>query len=88
MYRGGNAMRIDYTFLEPGHISIHDDRWFTKPWGVHGGGTGMRSSKTLLKSSGDTDKPQRVLIGSKEDNIPVQAGDMLIWQTWGGAFVR
>ncbi|KAH8822946.1 hypothetical protein DL96DRAFT_326062 [Flagelloscypha sp. PMI_526] len=37
-FRGGNAMRIDYVFLEPGTISIHDDRWLTKPWGVHGGG--------------------------------------------------
>lgn len=83
-YRGGNAMRIVYTFLEPGHISIHDDRWFTKPWGVHGGGTGMRSSKVLLKYSVDAKNPPRTLIGSKEDNIPVEAGDALIWQTWGG----
>ena len=52
-YRGGNAMCIDYTFIEPGHISIKDDSWFKKPWGVHGGGRGMRSSKIIMKSSGD-----------------------------------
>ncbi|KAI0035796.1 Hydantoinase/oxoprolinase-domain-containing protein [Vararia minispora EC-137] len=90
-YRGGNAMRIDYTFLEPGLISIHDDRsvastvhWFTKPWGVHGGGTGARSSKILVKYSKDVKNPPHVLVASKEDDIPVQPGDVLIWKTWGG----
>lgn len=83
-YRGGNAMRIDYTFLEPGNISIHDDRWLTKPWGVHGGGTGMRSSKILVKYSVDKENPPRIPIGSKEDFVDVEAGDTLEWITWGG----
>ncbi|THV00367.1 5-oxoprolinase [Dendrothele bispora CBS 962.96] len=83
-YRGGNAMRIDYTFLEPGNISIHDDRWLTKPWGVHGGGTGMRSSKILVKYSVDKENPPRIPIGSKEDFVDVEAGDTLEWVTWGG----
>ncbi|NKB16571.1 MAG: hydantoinase B/oxoprolinase family protein, partial [Sphingomonadales bacterium] len=39
-HRGGNALRVGYRFLEPGQISIHDDRWLTYPWGVNGGAAG------------------------------------------------
>ncbi|KAF9066838.1 Hydantoinase/oxoprolinase-domain-containing protein [Rhodocollybia butyracea] len=84
LYRGGNAMRIDYSFLEPGNISIHDDRWLTKPWGVHGGGTGSRSRKTLVKYSVDKTNPPRIPLGSKEDFVEVAVGDTLEWVTWGG----
>ncbi|TFK42837.1 Hydantoinase/oxoprolinase-domain-containing protein [Crucibulum laeve] len=84
LYRGGNAMRIDYTFLENGNISLHDDRWLTKPWGVHGGGVGARSSKTLVRYSVDATNPPRTQLKSKEDFIEVFAGDMLEWITWGG----
>ncbi|KAF5376570.1 hypothetical protein D9757_008258 [Collybiopsis confluens] len=84
IYRGGNAMRIDYTFLERGNISIHDDRWLTKPWGVHGGGTGSRSTKTLVKYSVDRENPPRISIGSKEDFVEVEQDDTLEWVTWGG----
>uniref|UniRef100_A0A0W0FFU6 PI-PLC Y-box domain-containing protein n=1 Tax=Moniliophthora roreri TaxID=221103 RepID=A0A0W0FFU6_MONRR len=80
LYRGGNAMRIDYFFLEPGNISIHDDRWFTKPWGVNGGGCGQRSTKTLVRASTN----ERQLLRSKEDFVEVFAGDVLEWVTWGG----
>ncbi len=41
------ASHIAYRFLEPGEISIHDDRWFTYPWGVNGGLPGARSRKML-----------------------------------------
>jgi len=34
LHRGGNALRVGYRFLEPGEISIHDDRWLTYPWGA------------------------------------------------------
>lgn len=30
-YRGGNAQRTLYRFLSEGEVSLHDDRWFTKP---------------------------------------------------------
>ncbi|KAF8892688.1 Hydantoinase/oxoprolinase-domain-containing protein [Infundibulicybe gibba] len=83
-HRGGNAMRIDYAFLATGTISLHDDRWFTKPWGVHGGGTGMRSSKRLIKFSQDPINPPKIFLGSKEDSVAVEVGDVLEWQTWGG----
>ncbi len=50
--RGGNGLRIGYRFLEPGEISIHDDRWLTYPWGVNGGLPGARSRKTLADTWG------------------------------------
>ncbi|KIJ53509.1 hypothetical protein M422DRAFT_241749 [Sphaerobolus stellatus SS14] len=51
LHRGGNGVRIDYRFLAHGEISLHDDRWLTKPWGVNGGLPGARSRKTLIKYS-------------------------------------
>ncbi|KAF5357830.1 hypothetical protein D9756_001803 [Leucocoprinus leucothites] len=83
-YRGGNGMHIDYTFLDSGNISIHDDRWYTKPWGVNGGGVGARSTKTLVKYSVDQVNPPRQILQSKEDFVQVDAGDVLEWVTWGG----
>jgi N-methylhydantoinase B len=46
-FRGGNGIRMSYRFLEPGVIAIHDDRWFTKPWGVNGGEQCARARKIL-----------------------------------------
>ena len=40
LHRGGNGVEKRYVYLEPGHVSIHDDRWLTRPWGVLGGAAG------------------------------------------------
>jgi N-methylhydantoinase B len=77
--RGGNGLRIGYRFLEPGEISIHDDRWLTYPWGVNGGLPGARSKKTLVRKDGSSE-----LLPSKVDRVKVEAGDLLIADTWGG----
>ncbi len=79
LHRGGNAMRVGYRFLEPGVISIHDDRWLTYPWGVNGGLPGGRSTKALARADGS-----RELLPSKCDRVRVNEGDLLIFQTWGG----
>ena len=78
-FRGGNGLRIGYRFLEPGEISIHDDRWLTYPWGVNGGLPGERSKKTLVRADGTTE-----LLPAKVDRIKVEAGDLLLSDTWGG----
>ena len=52
LHRGGNGITIAYELLEPGEISIHDDRWFTYPWGVNGGEPGLRSTKKLVRKNG------------------------------------
>lgn len=83
-YRGGNAQRIYWRFLEPGEISIHDDRWLSKPWGVLGGEPGARSTKVLVRYSQDVENPPREALGSKQDHIKVHPGDVLEWVTWGG----
>ena len=79
LHRGGNALRCGYRFLEPGEISIHDDRWLTYPWGVKGGLPGGRSSKTLLRGDGTKE-----LLSSKCDRVKVNEGDLLLFETWGG----
>jgi len=77
--RGGNGLRIGYRFLEPGEISIHDDRWLTYPWGANGGEPGARSRKLLQRADGTEE-----LLRSKIDHVKVEAGDLLIADTWGG----
>jgi len=77
--RGGNGLRIGYRFLEPGEISIHDDRWLTYPWGANGGEPGARSRKTLVRADGSEQ-----LLPSKIDHVKVEAGDLLLADTWGG----
>ena len=78
-FRGGNGVKTGYRFLEPGEVSIHDDRWLTYPWGVNGGLPGARSSKVLHRVDGTQE-----VVPSKCDHVKVQEGDMLITYTWGG----
>jgi N-methylhydantoinase B len=78
-FRGGNGLRIGYRFLEPGEISIHDDRWLTYPWGVNGGLPGARSKKKLVRADGTEE-----LLPSKIDRVKVETGDLLLSDTWGG----
>jgi N-methylhydantoinase B len=79
LHRGGNGLRMAYCFLEPGTISVHDDRWLTYPWGVNGGLPGRRSEKLLHRTDGTVEK-----LPSKCDLIEVNAGDTLHFNTWGG----
>ena len=81
-FRGGNALRVDYCFLEDGEISIHDDRWLTYPWGVNGGEPGKRSIKVMYRGGYETGKIE--YHQSKCDNIKVKKGDILSFITWGG----
>jgi N-methylhydantoinase B len=66
-------------FLEPGEISIHDDRWLTHPWGVNGGHPGGRSNKIMVRANGTEEK-----MHAKCDRIKVEPGDVLYFNTWGG----
>ena len=79
LHRGGNGINMVYRFLEPGVIAIHDDRWFTKPWGVNGGNPGGRASKILERADGS-----KTVMPNKRENIAVEAGDKLHFVTWGG----
>jgi N-methylhydantoinase B len=78
-HRGGNGIEKRYVYLEPGEVSIHDDRWLTPPWGVLGGEPGQRSKKVLKKADGT-----ETVLPSKCDEIAVEPGDTLIYQTAGG----
>lgn len=79
LHRGGNGLSMGYRFLEPGEISIHDDRWLTYPWGVNGGLPGKRSDKMLHRADGTIEN-----LPSKCDRVVVHAGDLLYFNTWGG----
>jgi N-methylhydantoinase B len=79
IHRGGNGIRMGYCFLEDGKVAIHDDRWLTYPWGVNGGTPGMRSNKIMVRVDGTTE-----LLPAKIDNVIVNEGDILYFNTWGG----
>jgi N-methylhydantoinase B len=79
LHRGGNGIRVGYRLLADGEISIHDDRWLTYPWGVNGGDPGQRSRKELIRANGE-----RQMLPSKCDHVKVQAGDLVVFDTWGG----
>ncbi|KAJ5788382.1 hypothetical protein N7457_003372 [Penicillium paradoxum] len=83
-YRGVNAQRTLYRFLARGEFSLHDDRWFTKPWGLKGGKPGQRSRKILYRYSQSEESPPTRILPSKCDHIRVDPGDLLEWITWGG----
>ncbi|KAE8143748.1 Hydantoinase/oxoprolinase-domain-containing protein [Aspergillus pseudotamarii] len=83
-YRGGNAQRTLYRFLCRGEFSLHDDRWFTKPWGIRGGKPGSRSRKILYRFSKSRESPPVEVLPSKCDHIRVDPDDLLEWVTWGG----
>jgi N-methylhydantoinase B len=78
-HRGGNGIEKRYVYLEPGEVSIHDDRWLTYPWGILGGRPGSRSEKILVRRDGTRD-----LLPSKCDEVQVEPGDMLVYRTAGG----
>jgi N-methylhydantoinase B len=78
-HRGGNGIEKRYVYLEPGEVSIHDDRWLTYPWGILGGKPGARSEKILKRTDGTEE-----LLPSKCDEIEVKPGDMLVYRTAGG----
>ncbi|MCC5920077.1 MAG: hydantoinase B/oxoprolinase family protein [Cyclobacteriaceae bacterium] len=78
-HRGGNGVNLVYSFLEPGEISIHDDRWFLPPWGVNGGHPAARSRKIMHRTDGTVES-----LPAKCDRIFVEPGDRLEFITWGG----
>jgi N-methylhydantoinase B/oxoprolinase/acetone carboxylase alpha subunit len=79
LHRGGNGVEVEYRFLEPGIIAIHDDRWLTYPWGVNGGEPGARGRKWIERPDGSMQ-----VLQSKVQDVQVKRGDVLHFVTWGG----
>lgn len=76
-YRGGNAQRTLYRWLCEGDVSLHDDRWLVKPWGVNGGMPGTRSKKILYRNNSygtETQGDNMEFCQSKQDHIHVYPG--------------
>ena len=78
-HRGGNGVDKVYRMLEPGEISIHDDRHLSQPWGILGGKPGGVSEKWLVRADGSRER-----LGSKVDNVRVVEGDRIVFRTAGG----
>ncbi len=78
-FRGGHGITKVYTFEEDGAITFQDDRAHTYPWGVDGGSHARTSEKKLVRSDGTEEE-----LPSKVENVPVAAGDKLVFSTAGG----
>jgi len=78
-HRGGNGVHKVYRFEADGEIAIHDDRERSQPWGILGGLPGATSSKTLVRTNGES-----VSLPSKISSVEVRKGDQLIYDTAGG----
>lgn len=79
LHRGGAGIEKTYRVLEPGSISIHDDREVVPPWGINGGLHGGTSSKWLIRAGSE----ERERIKSKLDNLKVEPGDRIVFITAG-----
>jgi hypothetical protein len=69
-------------------VTVNDDRATIPPWGINGGRHGGCSTKTLIRATGEV-----VELPSKIDQVPVVAGDSLVFRTagaggWGDPFDR
>jgi N-methylhydantoinase B len=78
-FRGGHGITKVYTFEEDGAITFQDDRAHTYPWGVDGGKYAQTSEKRLIRTDGTEEE-----LPSKVENVPVAAGDKLVFSTAGG----
>ena len=78
-HRGGNGVEKVYVFLDPGEVSIHDDRVTSRPWGIGGGRAAECSAKVLLRRDGSSED-----LPSKFDFLRVEPGDRLLYITAGG----
>jgi N-methylhydantoinase B len=79
LHRGGAGIEKVYRLLEPGKVSIHDDREVVPPWGINGGLFGGTSSKWLQRAGAEAVER----IPSKIDNLAVGPGDRLVYITAG-----
>jgi N-methylhydantoinase B len=77
-HRGGCGVRKVFRFLEPGEVSIYDDRHTSHPWGIGGGLHGGCSGKRLLRADGS-----EVELPGKIDFVEVGPGDRLVYETAG-----
>ena len=68
-HRGGNGVEKRYVYLETGEVSIHDDRWLTRPWGVLGGWPG----RPLVEAARAHRRHARRSLPSKCDNVARRA---------------
>ena len=77
-HRGGTGIEKTYVFTGPGAFTVNDDRATISPWGANGGRHGGRSTKTLIRASGEV-----VELPSKIDQVSVDEGDTLVFRTAG-----
>lgn len=76
--RGGEGVEREWTFLAPMSLSILSQHRVIAPYGMAGGGAGMKGEQELVRRTGE----RLVLAGI--DSCEVEPGDRLVLRTPGG----
>ena len=77
-FRGGDGVVRRLRFLEPMTVTILSSNRVTAPYGLDGGGPGLRGRNTLLRLNGDVVELQG------NDEAAVEQGDQIRIETPGG----
>lgn len=78
-HRGGYGLMRAIRTLRPAHLYFLDERHRTQPWGLRGGQAAAANDAYLVRRDGEI-----VMLPSKFDALPVEAGDMFVMRTGGG----
>ena len=77
-FRGGLGVRLTYRVEVPCKVTINCERTVCPPWGVAGGEAGAANTAVIRPRNG----PERTVLKGTE--IPLEAGDVVIFETAGG----
>ncbi len=78
LFQGGDGLVREIEFLAPLNVAILSERRAFSPYGLHGGGNGVRGYNLLIRSDG-----RHINLGGKNE-IKVYPGDRLRIETPGG----
>jgi N-methylhydantoinase B len=77
-FRGGIGVRLTYRVEVPCKVTINCERTMCPPWGIAGGGPGAPNTAVIKSKAGG----ERVVLKGTE--IPLEAGDVVTFETAGG----
>ena len=78
VYRGGDGIIRELTFLKPASVSLLTQHRIEAPFGLHGGGEGMRGKQWIEKADG------QIIELDSTAAAEVKPGDHLVIETPGG----
>ncbi len=78
MYKGGNGVERQFTFLEPVSLSVLTQHRTNRPYGLNGGESGKKGKQFVVGKNGKMIKLRSI------DMTSIETGESLIIKTPGG----